>query len=118
MMNWLIQWIINAVALAIICLLPIGVNYDKDKYGALILVAILMGLVNSFVKPILSLLTLPLNCLTFGLFGFLVNTGLFYLVGNSVQGFHVKNFTSAIIGSVLMGILCGVLNTFLTDKKK
>ena len=116
MANWIVRWIASGVALAVVAHLHIGVHYDTLE--ALAVATVVMGLVNSLIRPILFVLTLPLTCLTFGLFGFLLNACLFGFAGNSVPGFHVDGPWAAIIGSALMGILSGMLNSMLADREK
>src|SRR5947209_2654003 len=112
--NWILRWIASGIALAVVGNLHLGVHYDDVT--ALAIATIVIGLVNSLIRPILFLLTLPLTCLTFGLFGFILNALLFTIAGNAVPGFHVDNVVAGLIGSVLMGILSGILNSLLEDK--
>lgn len=116
MTNWILRWVVSGVALAVVAHLGIGVRYDSVP--ALAIATVVIGLVNSLIRPILALLTLPLNCMTFGLFGFVLNAILFYLAGNAVKGFHVDTVMGAVLGPVLMGLLSGVLNSFLQEKKE
>ena len=116
MVNWLLRWVMSGVALAIVAHLGIGVNYDKIT--SLLIATVVIGLVNSLIRPILAMLTLPLTCLTFGLFGFVLNALLFYVAGNAVEGFHVKSVLAALIGSILMGVISSALNFFLPDPSK
>jgi putative membrane protein len=114
--NWILRWVVSAIALAIVGHLNIGVHYDS--IAALLVATVVLGLVNSLVRPILALLTLPLNCLTFGLFGFVLNAFLFFVAGNAVPGFSVRDLLSALIGSVLMGLISGLLGMFVADRGK
>jgi putative membrane protein len=75
--------------------------------------AFVMGLLNFFVRPILSLLSLPLNIVTLGLFSFVLNALLFALAANVVQGFEVSNFLSALAGSILLALMTSLLSSFL-----
>lgn len=115
-MNWILRWVISGVALAIVGNLGIGVSY-RDV-GSLAIATIVIGLVNALIRPVLAMLTLPLNCLTFGLFGFILNAVLFYAAGNAVDGFVVEWPWGALIGSVLMGLLSSLLNSLLIDRKE
>ena len=116
MTNWIVRWVISGIALAIVGNLGIGVKYDN--ISSLAIATIVIGLVNSLIRPVLAFLTLPLTCLTFGLFGFVLNAILFYVAGNAVNGFHVETAMGAIVGPILMGLISGVLNMFLVDNKK
>jgi putative membrane protein len=110
------RWIVSGIALAIVSKIGIGVHVDD--VGSLVAATIVIGLVNSLIRPIIVLLTLPLNCLTFGLFGLLVNAGLFAATHLLVPGFHVDGFLAAALGSILMSILSGLLGNILPDGKK
>jgi putative membrane protein len=112
--NWIIRWITSGIALAIVGHLNVGVSYKSLE--ALAVATVFIGLANSLIKPVLSLLTMPLNCMTFGLFGFVLNALLFYVAGNAVNGFKVESLLGALIGSILMGILSGILNAVLVER--
>jgi putative membrane protein len=117
MRNWLLRWVASGLALYIITKLHIGIHVDKDSLGTLIVAVIVLGLINSFLRPIILFFVWPINCLTFGLFSFVVNAMLFWLVGsNLVPGFHVDGFVPALIGSILMGLISGFLNFILADR--
>ncbi len=115
MTNWILRWVISGVALAVVAHLGIGVSYDNVE--ALAIATFVIGLVNSLIKPVVGLLTMPLNCATLGIFGVIVNALLFSAAGNSVKGFHVEFWPGAIIGPFIMGLLCGLLGQFIPDKK-
>jgi len=114
--NWILRWVISGIALAIVGKLGIGVSYQD--INSLAIATIVIGLVNSLIRPLLALLTLPLNCMTFGLFGFVLNAILFSVAGNAVPGFRVEWPWGALLGPVLMGLLSSILNSFLTDRKE
>ena len=113
MINWIMLWVISAISLAIVCNLHIGV--EVTGIMPLIMATIVIGLVNSFIRPILFFFALPLNCLTFGLFGFVLNAMLFAATHWFVPEFNV-NLLGALLGPILMGILASVLGMFLIDK--
>jgi putative membrane protein len=113
MINWIMRWVISAISLAIVCNLHIGV--EVDGIMPLIMATIVIGLMNSLIRPILFFFTLPLNCLTFGLFGFVLNAFLFAATNWFVPQFHT-NILGDFLGPVLMGLLASVLGMFLIDK--
>ena len=115
MTNWVLRWVMSGVALAIVANLHIGVKVDDTT--SLAMATIVIGLINSLVRPIVMLLTLPLNCMTFGLFGVIINGILFAATQAFVPGFHT-DFFGAILGSVLMGVISSLLNNLLPDKKE
>ena len=116
MRNWLLRWFASGLALFIITRLVPGIRLDRDSVGTLAVTVIVLGLVNSLIRPIILFFAWPINCLTFGLFGFVLNVFLFWLVGHYVPGFHVDNALAAIIGSILMGILSGLFSSILEDR--
>ena len=121
MKNWLMRWIANIVALLIIVYAYWATNSTKGHPGiyvetptAIAIAVVALGLANSVIRPIILFFAWPINCLTFGLFSFVLNVLLFLLVGNLGFGFHVTGPLHALIGSVAMGILSGAINFFFT----
>jgi len=114
-MRLLLTWIINAVAL---CALPYLMQSVRvDSFGAALVAALILGLVNTLIKPILILLTLPVTVLTLGLFILVINGVLFWGVANFVDGFHVAGFTSAIGAALLYSIISWAIATLVLDNK-
>ncbi|MCP4401002.1 MAG: phage holin family protein [bacterium] len=107
----LIKLCIVAVAMLIVSYLMSGVRVRS--FGAAFIAAVILGLVNAFIRPLLMFLSAPINWLTLGLFVFVVNGVLFKLVAEFVDGLTVKNWTSAIIGSILISIVSTVMNWVL-----
>ncbi|MEP6754974.1 MAG: phage holin family protein [Chthonomonadales bacterium] len=114
MINLLARWIISTIALAIVAQIPfLEITYKSTV--ALMMATVVMGMFNSFIRPMVGLFTLPLNCLTFGLFGYVVNAVLFKATHLIVHDFDCS-WTGAFFGPVLMGILSGILCSILPDK--
>jgi putative membrane protein len=115
-MRFLIYWVISAISLIISAYvakaLGFDVRVDIDHPLQLMLGVLLLGLVNATIGAIAKLFTLPLNCLTFGLVWLLINAALFLWVGQMGIGFFVGNFWSALVGSLLMGLVLGILRRF------
>ncbi len=114
MNRFIIRWAINAVALyAAIRLVP-GIDPQSTGWGAILGLALIFGLVNALISPILKLLTCPLILLTLGLFTLLINTFIFYLAGQIGTwfgvGFQVSGFGAAFLG----GLVTSVVSIFLT----
>ena len=103
MLSLLLRWFLNAVALMLVAYLYPGVQVES--LGAAILAALVLGLVNAVVRPILLVLTLPVTVLTLGLFIFVINALLFWFTAEVVGGFHVAGFWAAFIGSILYSII-------------
>lgn len=126
MKRLLLRWIILVVALIVSAkltsLIPwTGFDVDTSLNGIprLFLGVAVLAAVNLTFGKLLKLLTLPLNCLTLGLFSLVINAAMLMLVGQLGLGFTVKGFLSAFIGSILLSIVNALLESFLVpDEKK
>jgi putative membrane protein len=105
-MKILIRWFLLAAALLLVAQLYPGVQVTS--FGAAMIAALVLGLLNTLLRPILVLLTLPVTLLTLGLFLFVINALMFYFAASLLDGFHVNGFMAALIGSVLYS-LCGLV---------
>lgn len=110
-MTLLIQWLIYAVAIIITAYLLPGVRLSG--FFAALVTALVLGLVNTFIKPLLLLLTLPLNILTLGLFTFVINALLIMLTSSVVPGFTVTGFGWALLFSLVLSIINYVLGVIV-----
>lgn len=108
MLFLLFRWVLFAGALLFVAWAVPGISLAG--FGAALWAAIVIGLVNVFIKPVLILLTLPINLLTLGLFTFIINALLFWLVSKLVPGFIVTDFLAALLGSILLSILSLIIN--------
>lgn len=104
----LIRWFVNALALMLVAWLYPGVTVDTI-FAALV-AALVLGLVNTLVRPVLVILTLPVTLLTLGLFLFVLNALLFWLVAELVTGFRVGGFFDALVGSSLYSLITLAVN--------
>jgi putative membrane protein len=116
MLTLLARWILNAAALLLVAYLYPGVTVESFLAAAI--AALVLGLVNALVRPILVLLTLPVTLLTLGLFLFVINALLFWMVAEIVQGFRVTGFMAALIGSILYSLITLVTSWLLFPRKK
>ena len=114
-MSLIVRWFINALALMLVAYLYPGVQV-AGMFEALI-AALVLGLVNALIRPILLLLTLPVTILTLGLFIFVINAFLFWFVAEIVKGFTVSGFTGALIGSLLFSVIT-ILTSWLISGKE
>ena len=114
-MKILLGWVLNAFALVIVTFVIQGIQVDT--FMAAMMAALVIGLVNMLIKPILLILTLPITIITLGLFIFVVNGLLFYAVGHFIQGFHVQNMTAGILGALVYSIISWVLTIALVPDK-
>ncbi len=110
---YLVQWAISALALWLASLIFKGLKFDSA--GALIGSALLLGLANALVRPLLILLTLPLTLLTFGLFLLVVNALVLLLVAAPVRGFRLQGFWTAFFASIFISIVSMVVGTLVDD---
>jgi putative membrane protein len=114
MLNLLAAWIVNALALlALPYVLP---SIQVAGFGTALLVAVVLGLINTLLRPLLILLTLPVTLLTLGLFIFVINAGMFMLAGSLVDGFHVASYGSALLGSIAYSVISWLLSAILLRK--
>ena len=113
-MRLLAIWLINALALLALPYLMQSVSISS--FGTAMLVAVVLGFVNTIIRPILLLLTLPVTLLTMGLFIFVINGLMFWGVANLVSGFHVAGFWSAVGGALLYSVISWTLSTLLLKK--
>lgn len=111
MRGFLIHWGITSIALAASAHLVPGIRVTS--LAALLLAAIVLGLVNAVVRPILVLLTLPITILTLGIFYLVVNGAAFALAAALVPGFTVASFGAAILGALIVGVVSWLLGWLL-----
>ncbi|PKO29768.1 MAG: hypothetical protein CVU34_20455 [Betaproteobacteria bacterium HGW-Betaproteobacteria-7] len=114
-MNLLALWIVNALAL--LALPYVVPTIQVAGFGTALLVAVVLGLINTLLRPLLVLLTLPVTLLTLGLFIFVINALLFLLAGSLIDGFHVGGFWSALFGSIAYSLISWALSALLLRKK-
>jgi putative membrane protein len=110
----LLGWLLNAVALlAVAYLLP---SIQVASLGAALMAALVLGLVNTLVRPLLVLLTLPITLLSLGLFLLVINGLLFWAVGSWLEGFNVGGFWPGVLGALLYSVISWALGTLLPGK--
>ncbi|HWM41057.1 MAG TPA: phage holin family protein [Burkholderiales bacterium] len=104
-------WLINAVALiAVAYLMP---SISVSSFGAALVAALVLGLINAVVRPVLVLLTLPVTILTLGLFIFVLNGLLFWMVGTWLEGFAVGGFWAGVFGAILFSLVSWALSALV-----
>ena len=114
-MKLLLRWLISALALLALPYVISGIQL-KSFYIALI-AAVLLGLVNAVIRPILILLTLPVTILTLGLFILVINALLFWFVGSFVEGFHVSGFWAGFFGAILYSLITWAASALLFEER-
>lgn len=110
-MRLLVTWLINAAALFALPYLMRSIYVEN--FTAALIAALVLGLVNTLIRPILVLLTLPVTVLTLGLFIFIINGLLFWAVANFISGFYVAGFWSAVIGALLYSVISWALSSLI-----
>ena len=113
-MRLILTWIINAVAILALPYLFKSISVD-DIVTALI-VAVILGLINTLIRPILVILTLPVTILTLGLFIFVINGLLFWAVGSFFPGFHVAGFWAGVFGAIVYSLISWALSALIPKK--
>ncbi|OGK47749.1 hypothetical protein A3A55_02230 [Candidatus Roizmanbacteria bacterium RIFCSPLOWO2_01_FULL_40_14] len=107
-MNFFINLLISAIAVFMTAYVLPGVTLEQDILTILI-VAVLLGIANSVIKPILHILTFPITIVTFGLFALVINALMVMLVDYYVAGFSVSNFWWALVFSIVLSLVSSVL---------
>ena len=110
----LLRWLVNALALVAVSQIIPG--FQVDTVLAALVAALLLGLVNATVRPLLLLLTLPITVLSLGLFSFVINALMLLLVAGIVKGFTISGFGAALAGAVLLWLVSLAANYFLKPK--
>lgn len=114
-MRLLLLWILNAIALlAVTYLLP---SIQISGFGTALLAALVLGFINTLVRPVLAILTLPITVLTLGIFYLVLNGLLFWLASALLPGFQVQGFIPAMIGAILYGVITWVLSALIPNNK-
>ncbi len=110
-MKLIARWLVNAVVLILIAYFVSGITVD-GFYSALI-AALILGLVNALIRPIIIILTLPINIVTLGLFTLVINALMFWLASSVVKGFNVFGFWPAFWGALLMSLASWLMSELL-----
>lgn len=107
----LLKWLVSALAFLALPYIVSGITVKG--FGTALILALLWGLVGITIKPILILLTLPFNLLTFGIFTFIINGFLLWLLGGVVKGFEVHGFWVAVLGALVLSIISALAHWVL-----
>ncbi|HEY9572564.1 MAG TPA: phage holin family protein [Pusillimonas sp.] len=112
-MEIILVWILNAVALLVVAYILPGITVAS--FGSALIAALVLGLLNTLVKPILILLTLPITIVTLGLFLLVLNALVFWFAGSVLKGFQVNGFWWAVLGAFVYSIVSGLLSRLLAS---
>ncbi len=111
----LMKLAVNALALLVVDRLFTCIRFDTP--GATLAAAVVLALVNTYVRPMVLALTLPIGCLTLGLFTLVINAGMLKLVSWIIPAFHVEGFWTAVGGALVLSIVSTLLNWLLSPPK-
>lgn len=113
MQGVLLRWLILTVAILVAAYVIEGIQVSG--FLSAFFAAAVLGILNAFFRPILIILTLPINILSMGLFTFVINALLLMMASGVISGFHVRGFWSAILGSLIISLVNWFLSSFLAD---
>jgi putative membrane protein len=116
MLRILLVWLINALALLTVAYLMPSIHIDS--LGTALVAAVVLGLVNTVIRPILILLTLPATIVTLGFFIFVINGLLFWLVGSYLRGFTVDGFWPGFFGAIIYSVVSWALSSVLLPGRR
>ena len=114
MATLVVKWLVNALAIFLVGNFLSGIHVPD--YMTALWVALVLGIVNAVIRPILLLITLPVNVLTLGLFTFVVNGFMFWMATLFVRNFVIDGFWTAILGALIVSVISTILNRFLLGK--
>jgi putative membrane protein len=110
-MKWLVKWRLCAGALLLVAQVDSGVQLQN--FSSALMAALVLGLFNAVLRPVLIVLTLPITVVTLGLFLFVIHAALFWAASGLLDGFAVAGFEAALIGSVFYSLLCVAIDSAL-----
>ena len=110
-MKILVKWLLSATALLLVAYLYSGV--EVRSFSGALMAALVIGLFNTIVRPVLVLLTLPITLVTLGLFLFVINALMFWAASGVLSDFHVRGFGAALLGSLLYSVIGLVIESAL-----
>ena len=113
MRGLIIRWVTTACALWLTSFVVQGI--EIEGIGSLFFAAVVLGIFNAILRPLVLVLTFPINLVTLGLFTFVINGAMLKLTSEVVRGFSVTGFWSAVIGALLLSIISFALNLFIND---
>lgn len=121
-MNFIIRWLATAIAVGVAVWLVPGIEaIGAEAWVAVVLVSLILSLINISLKPILQVLSLPITCLTLGIFYLVVNTAMLYLAAWLVEnifaaGLYIASFGSAFVASIVISIVSALVNSLIGNE--
>ena len=114
-MRILLGWAINALCL--LALPYVLTAVQVQSFWTALLVALVLGLLNTFIRPILVVLTLPINLITLGLFTFIINGLLFWVTSRIIDGFSVASFWWAVVAAIVYGLISWAVSSLVMGRR-
>ncbi|SHG53490.1 putative membrane protein [Thermosyntropha lipolytica DSM 11003] len=114
MRGWVLRWILNILAIILTAALLKG--FQVSVWGAIV-GSVFLGIVNAVIRPILIILTLPLNILTLGLFTLVINGFMLWLTSVTIKGFDISGFGWAILTAMVLSLFSFVISYFVEDRE-
>lgn len=115
-MQLIVALVLNALALLATAYIVPG--FKVDNFTTALLAAIVLGVVNTFIKPVISYVTHPINVVTLGLFAFVVNAVVLFIVSYFVPGLMIDGWVPAILGAIVLAVVATILSSVLKDVGK
>jgi len=113
-MRYVVTWLVSTVSLVMVAYFIPGIKFDS--FSAVLWAAIILGIINAIIRPLILILTLPINVLTLGIFTFFINALMLWLVHYIVHGFEIVSFASAFWGALIYWIINWVINLMFNNK--
>ncbi|MDD4801831.1 MAG: phage holin family protein [Syntrophomonas sp.] len=113
MQAWILRWILNILAIILTAYLLPG--FAVSIWGAIV-GSVFLGVVNAIIRPLLIILTLPLNILSLGLFTFVINGFMLYLTSATVKGFDIHGFGWAILTAIVLSLISLLISFFVKER--
>jgi len=114
--TFLVRWCVTSISIMVVAHIFSGIS--ADSWRSILVAALLLGVINAFIKPIILFITLPLNILSLGLLTFVINGFLLWMVSGLVKGFEVRGFWTAVLGSMFISVVSFVLNVMIGDGRR
>ena len=112
MPGWALRWLLNILAIFLTAALLPG--FEVTVWGAIV-GSIVLGVVNAIIRPLLLILTLPLNVVTLGLFTFIINGLMLWITSATVKGFDIHGFWWAVLTAIVLSLLSSIISFFIDD---
>jgi len=113
MPGWILRWVLNIIAILLTAALVSG--FEVTIWGAIV-GSIVLGVINAVIRPLLIILTLPLNLVTLGLFTFVINGLMLKLTAVTVKGFDIYGFWWAVLSAIVLSLMSFAISSFIDDK--